>query len=452
MATRPAGSKRSTPPASCCAQARWSCSAPRQGMRPWRCGAAAARGARRSFSWRRRGGAHEVRERQAPQHPRRHPRVGAGVGLSRGSQAGRIARPAPTPRPAPDTSPRPPAAPPPPPQAVNGNHTYALAYAVDSLLVEAVMLVVRDGSMVGFSALGAEGRMVAPGGGEQLQLSMRTPATWGSTEAWQHRDDGALVNVRRPHVLLGFTPLHVTALPTLQLQLAEEHWGKQVCRAGSKRLRALQAVARRSSAARPDRCPPCRCLRPSRAARTWSRRCCQRSAAARHGRPRSSAKAGRWPAPSSWRLRPGARACDGRQRRRRRRAHCASCRLRWQRRMLASRQERELAPQGAWLARCMCALWIAEPAHPAGCKLLAARRARRRARWAATAACRRAGSSARAARGARAAPGGAARAAVACQECRAARAARGARQATPLAADHEGVHQGEIRGDRASLV
>ena len=131
---------------------------------------------------------------------------------------------------------------PPPPCAaaeINGWHTWAQGYPVESLPCGALFLVVRNGSSIGFSALGSDGRMLSLGPGGVAQLSQRTPATWSSSEAFV-LEEGKLLNLRRRHECLQLTPLHVTALPTMQLQRAEEHWGKQ--------------VRTRRSAALPPRC------------------------------------------------------------------------------------------------------------------------------------------------------------------------------------------------------
>ena len=108
----------------------------------------------------------------------------------------------------------------------SGWHTHAADYAVESLEPHCLFRVLRDGPRIALASVAADGLLLcASSASDKLGLAAAGAGSWAGVGAsWEQRD-GAIRNSRWPDKALAVRLLHVTCLPTLQLQRCEEYYG-----------------------------------------------------------------------------------------------------------------------------------------------------------------------------------------------------------------------------------
>lgn len=111
-------------------------------------------------------------------------------------------------------------------RGASGWHTHAGDYAVESLEPDSLFRVLRDGPRIALASVAADGHLLcASSTGDQLGLTAYGSGGWAAVGAsWEQRD-GAICNSRWPDKVLAVRLLHITCLPTTQMQRVEEFFG-----------------------------------------------------------------------------------------------------------------------------------------------------------------------------------------------------------------------------------
>ncbi|KAL4458186.1 hypothetical protein ABPG75_013051 [Micractinium tetrahymenae] len=126
-------------------------------------------------------------------------------------------------------------------RGTSGWHTHATDYAVESLEPSCLFRVLRDGRHIALASVAGNSLLLcATGSGDALGLVACNPGAWvGAGAAWERRD-GAIFNSRWPDKALAVRVLHVTCLPTLQLQRVEEFYGGLLHEVHAEKAAALR--------------------------------------------------------------------------------------------------------------------------------------------------------------------------------------------------------------------